>query len=48
MWKGILVNKLMELAWVFNLIPLAVRSPDKGIFKADDFKNIQVIIRLAL
>lgn len=40
MWKGILVNKMMELGWVFNWDPLAIRSPEKDIFKADDFKNI--------
>lgn len=46
MWKRILVNRLMELQWGFHLISFGMRSPVKGIFKADDFKIIKGIIYL--
>lgn len=47
MWKEMLVNKMRELGWGFNMISLAMKRPKKGIFKVDDFKKIRGIIGFA-
>lgn len=44
MRKGLLESKMGEIKWGLSLIALAIKSPEKGIFKADAIKQLSGII----